>query len=524
MEAAAWRAGHRVAIGAILALSVTVAWWSRAPEISAGGDEATYVILSRSLEHGRYRDEFLRGTPPHAKYPPGIPIWIALIRRIAGPNLDAVRAANILLLALTALILGDALRRMAGPWIGVAAVALTALPPPLLSSSGTVLSEVPYAFLATLAVWLTLVADSEARGPWATAAALAAALASFLTRTVGFTVVVAVIAWLLLLRRWTYALWSALVSSAVVAGWLAYTAHASAAGGVSYADNLRHIASAGPGGAAGFLVQVGANARSYLLNLPWSLGVPTLPGTLVDNVLWLLVLGVSGIAGVLALFRKWPAAAAHLLLSIGVLLAWPWPIDRLITPVIPLIVAAVLTGGFVLARRLGGKAQQLVPLLLAVPLSFPGLISYAAHDTNHRCDHRDATAFRCLVPLDRSIVAAAQIIRDSAPPDAVIATAKPATIFYFSGHRTVHLLDLLRTENETGSLDWRSEGVDWILLTNGTPVEHRAATRLLDHYCDGLVVSAPSPRATLLLSATPAAGASRNACPDLQLFLREPPD
>src|SRR5262249_29719967 len=152
------------------------------------------------LTHGHYRDEFLRGTPAHAKYPPGTAVWIAGVRQLAGASVDATRAANVLLLCVTAVLLGDALRRLIGPWPGVAGVAVTALPVPLLQSAGTALSEPLFLFLLIAALWAALVADATGRARWA-AASVAAGLAAFLTRTAGFTVVAGIVAWLLWRRR-----------------------------------------------------------------------------------------------------------------------------------------------------------------------------------------------------------------------------------------------------------------------------------------------------------------------------------
>jgi 4-amino-4-deoxy-L-arabinose transferase-like glycosyltransferase len=520
-----WRLAHRLAIAVILAVFASVSWWTRAPEVAVGGDEATYIILSHSLEHGRYHDEFQRGTPPHAKYPPGTAIWIALVRQIAGPNLEAVRAANILLLALTALVLGDSVRRLTGPWPGVAGVALTALSPPLLGLSGTALSEIPYAFLATVAVWTTLVADNDGRARW-TAAALGAALASFLTRTAGFTAVAGVLAWTLLRRRRpAQVVGSLLGSAAVIGGWFAYVAHAAAghSSNASYAGNLRFVGAADPERAGGLLVQLATNAKVYLLMLPSSLGVPTLPGTLIDNLVWLLILGIAGAVGLIAFLRRWPAAALHVILSAGVLLVWPWPFERLLSPILPLILAAVLTGAFGLARALGRRAQIIVPLALAVLFSIPGLIGYLGQDTNHLCDRRSPyDDSRCFSPTIRAMVAATRVIRDSAPRGAVIATEKPATVFYFSGHLTVPLLETLRSGQLNGSLDLTSS--DWILLSKLLRREQNAGTRLLERYCERLKVGARSPPTTLLLAQKAPAGPGANACPALQGFLQELPD
>lgn len=491
--------------------------------MTASGDDATFIILSQSLEHGRYHDEFLVGTPPHAKFPPGMPVWIAFLRQVAGPSLEFVRGANLLLLGLTGLLLGDAIRRMTGPWPGVAGVALTALSPPLLQLSGTAFSEVPYAFLATASVWTTIVADKAGRGRW-TALALAAALASFLTRTAGLSVVGGVIAWMLLARRWKRAAWSLLISASVIGGWFWYTTSATKTGAAStYAGDLRNVASARPGRSSGLLGQAARNAREYVTALPPTFGLPAVPGTPADNLVWLLILGIPGTVGLLVLIRKWPAGAGHLLLSGGMLLVWPWAVERLLAPLIPIIAAAVLTGSVAIARSRGPKAQAFAPLALAVLVALSGLVTYLAHDTNHRCERRDPYAdSRCFPPQDRGLVAAARMIRDSLPSGAVVATAKPATVFYFSGHPTIPVQAMFLTQRLDGVPGLGSNGAHTMLLSQVTSVERWVATRLLDGPCERLEVRAGAPSATLLLRERPSLGPGENACAALKQFLQAP--
>jgi 4-amino-4-deoxy-L-arabinose transferase-like glycosyltransferase len=510
-----WRFGHGLVIGVILLVAVLAGWWTRAPEVGVGGDEATYVILSRSLAQGRYRDESLLGAPPHAKYPPGMPAWIGAIQAVSGPGLDGVRAANLLLLALTALLIGDAVRRLSGPWPGAAAVALTAFSPGLLEFAGMALSEVPFTFLVAGSLWLTLRFNGDPR-PGGIAAAMAAAVAGFLVRSAGITAVAGVLAWLVVRRRLRSGWIAVLVSALAIAGWFAYTALAGPASdtGSSYGRDLSEVASTGPGGFAGLLMQGTNNARLYLLALPESLGVPTIPGTPIDNLLWLVVLLACGSVGLLALLRRWPAAAVHLLLSAAVLVVWPWPVIRLMIPMLPLIGAALLLGSFALAGRIGPTAQTIVPLVFAALLSSSGLVAHLARDTNHECNRRnpyDDPA--CFSPGNRNMVWAARLIRDSAPPGTVVATGRPAAVHYFSGRPTLSLSALRRSAGESGTPD---PAIIWVLLSDLNSRERSAARRLRELGCERFEVRARAPRVVLLVPRASPAGPGADACAALQ--------
>ncbi|HEX7024310.1 MAG TPA: glycosyltransferase family 39 protein, partial [Gemmatimonadales bacterium] len=517
---------HQVVIGAILLVAVAAGWWARAPGVGAGGDETTYLVLSRSLEHGRYHDEFLQGTPPHAKYPPGTPLWLAMVRWTAGSSLDAVQAANLLLLALTALMLGDAVRRLTGPWPGVAAVGLSAMSPPLLQLAGSAVSEVPFTFLAVAALWLTLLADRDRRSR-GTAAALVAALGAFLTRSAGIATVAGIIAWILMRRRWRPALGALLLSAVVVGGWFAYAARAGSTSdpGSSYARDMSRVGTAGRGGIGGLFLQAATNAKEYVLMLPQSLAVPLLPGTLIDNLIWLVILGACGTMGMVVFLRRWPAAAVHLVLSFAVLLAWPWPLPRLIVPMLPLVAAAVLTGAFVIARTIGARAQVIVPLALAALLGVPGLLAFTATDTNHLCDRRNpGYESVCFPEHSAGMVAAARWISDTAPPGAVIATTKPSTVFYFSGHRTMPLLSTARPGRADDLAEIGAKGIDWILLSQVMRNERAIANEWLGGDCQRLEVRAEIPQGALLLSLRAPPGSGSDACDAIRRFVLAFPD
>ena len=517
-----WRRVHWIVIAAILVLSGSLGWWMREPDVGIGGDEITYITLSHSLARGHYRDEFLRGTPPHAKYPPGTALWIAGIRQLAGPDVDAIRAANLLLLGLTALLLGDAVRRLVGPVGGVAGVAVTALSAPLLDISGTALSEPLFVCLLVLAFWAALVADDNGV-PRRSVVSFAAGLAAFLTRTAGFTVVAGLVVWLLARKRWRAAAVALLASALVIGGWVAYSAHTAARTPLSstYLDNLRQLDAVSSGARGGLVAQMSRNARAYYQILFGLLGVPTVAGTWVDNVIWVAGLGSCGVVGLAALVRRWTGVAVHLVLAVGLLLLWPWPLDRLLLPLLPLLLVTLLVGAWSLTRRFGPRVQDVTLGLLIVPLALTGLVARLTHDTNHRCDHQDPYSDpRCFSAGARDLVAAARLVRDSSGSNAVVATGLTATVFYFSGHPTLPLYSVPWPQTTADSLELPTRGADLLLLTTLLSRDRRTARALLPG-CDRFAVNWRSPPSTLILSQR-RLGSGGDACDALRRFLQEP--
>jgi len=508
---APWRRRHWAVAAAISLVALLLGWEGRAPEVSVWGDEATYVILSHSLEQGRYHDEYLVGTPPHAKYPPGTPAWIWMLRHVAGPDLDVVRAANLILLVLAGLLTGDAVRRLAGPWPGVATIAAIGFNPVLLYWSGTALSEALFIFLVALSLWATLVGGERA-APWVLLASVAS-LGSFLVRTIGFTTVIGVAVWLALRYRWRLLALHVFASLAVIGGWAWYAFDvATIAAGSSYARDLKLVGSTGRGGSQDLAAQAWHNAVEYLGRIvPRSFGLPYVEGTGLDNVVWLLAIVGTAAVGFIGFGRRWPAALVYAGASCAVLLIWPWPIHRLVVPLLPFIAAAALGGTASLASRLPRRGRT---MLLGLVTST--LVVGAFHTSLNRvwrstCQ-RDSpyTASGCFELRARGFVAAARFVRDSLPPRAIIATSIPATVYYFGERLTAPISVLAPGAAQQGAPNPNRSPADYVLLGTADPAGDLAGRRLLLGRCDRWRVRARFDANTLILE--PAGSEPGDAC------------
>lgn len=513
-----WGWPHQAVLGGLLVLSLGLGWWTRAPEVSTGGDEATYLLLSESLSRGHYRDEFLLGTPPHAQYPPGNPAWVAAIHSVAGLGSGPVQAANLLLLALTSLLIGDAVRRIAGTWPGVAAAGLTALNPALLRASGTALSETPFVFLASLSLWATLRFDGQRRHLWVILT-IAAAVGAFLTRSAGLALLGGIGVWLLLRKEWRLAVAHGLVSLAIAGSWFSYTRWAASFDlGLSYGQDLEHLAARADAGPHALVRQFASNAAWYAFEgLPWTFGVPGAHGSIPVLVLQGLVLILVVTIGFVALSRRWPAAAGYFVAAVTILLIWPWREDRLLVPLVPLLITIGFLASSTVLRLRPTRLVTIGVVLMAGLVGTAGLFSYLRLDRFRHCNRTDPYADRGCYPVERrDFVAAARFIRDSLPPEAVVVTAKPATVHYFSRRQTVRLPRLLRDEERTGALILNRLGADIILLGHLVPIEERAATMLRQH-CSTLEVRATFSSSTLVLAPKGTAGPA-DACEALERY------
>ena len=511
--------GHRArraAIAVVLSLGVFLGWQGRSAPLTVNGDDATYVTLSQSLEHGRYHDEFLVGTPPHAQYPPGMPAWLLVVRQVTGSKLAVPQFASFLLLALIAFLVADALRLLGMPWLGVTVSAAVMFNPGLVWVSSALMSETLYTAGSTLALYLAL--RDELRptraGP---VLALTTAIGAFLTRSIGLAMIGAVIGTFAIRRRKTAFLVGGLVSLLVIAGWFAYTAWATrhTATGHTYAADFAVLSNRGHLGA--IMARAFTNVRWYASRLPQEVfGVPDIPGTALDTWLEAGVMIATMLAGLAQLWRPWPSAVLSLFFSAAIMLVF-WPFLRLSVPLVPVLITAMALGLVWTGRQLGLARPAAAAVVLTLALAMLGVqreITSALRASSCRASAEYIDA-RCYDQEVRNLMAAAQFLRDSVAGPEIVASSKPATLFQVSAHQGLHLESVLRQDLRHVL---RPEGpVSYILLTHLRSFEPGEVTDSLVPLCRRLSpIRSYLPDALLL--AVRDTGVSINACDALATF------
>jgi len=440
---ARWSTPQLAALCLIAGIVVVVGWLLRQPDVMAGGDDTVYLLLAKSLAAGQYRDIFLAGAPPHVKYPPGMPLWLAAVES-TGLGLPAMQFGQLIMLAATALLVADALRRLQAPWLGVVAAAVIGWNPTLLELAGIMYSEMLFTLLFTLCLWALLrveQSDCSRRGHEAIVVAILAAAAAFLTRTAGLAVLTTVPLVLLLRRRWWPAALAALIGVVLIAGWTAHVTSAteSLAARSYVADLALAPLDSTPGGLAGRAV---ANVRSYIVTISvGTLGLPGIPHNPIDNLIWTVVLGGGAVLGCVFCLRRWSAVPIVMVAYGAILLAWPWPLFRLAVPFVPVGIAAMLLGAA------WPVSQPWPPLMRFLPLtSLLTVLGLGVMNGNMgraravaQCSRVDAwrAPSPCAPPREHALVAVARSARGALPHGSVIATSKESVVFHFSGHQTI---------------------------------------------------------------------------------------
>lgn len=438
------------------------------PTLFPGGDNANYMILGESLRSGAgYRDLYLPTEPLHAKYPPLFPALLAALGWLGGLQLYklAMLACTVTAVWLTIRIGRQLLGDGSALLVGV----LLAVNPVLLEYAHYVLSEAPFVALVLISLWAA--GRSGGRG---FGLAVLTAIAAFLTRTAGLTVLLAIPLAAALSRRFRRASLAGGAGLAVMLAWGVYQRWAAP----EQAGYLQELAlrnpydpAAGSVGLGGLFARAAGNAWTYVSRvLPQTLtgldpmGAPTVL-TLIGVALAALVL----VGWVRRVQERVGAAELFVLLYAGLICMWPevWTDRRFLLPLAPLLLVFSVSGahhvGEIWRPRLGAWAARAPTPVLVLLIALPAL-GYVVRQAPLRteCVALYRAGDPCDQPALASLYAAARWAQANTEPEAIIANRKPRLFYWHSQRRG----DLYRYSTETEAVIRGLEqmGADYVVV------------------------------------------------------------
>jgi 4-amino-4-deoxy-L-arabinose transferase-like glycosyltransferase len=330
--------------------------------IPIGGfyDDAFYVILAKSLATGHgYRNLNLPGAPFATHYPPGYPLFLALLWKI-GPafpaNLVLFKLANVAFLALVAGFAYRLGREQMGLGTGAALVAVivgTATTPALYLSS-MVLSETM--FLA-LAIALLVQAERMTRAAPNLRGAIGLGACTgllFLVRSQAIALIGAIALVYLMRRRWREAGLTLGVALGVILPWILWTAaHADTVPALLRGDYGSYFAwffdgvrERGPGIVFDTLRR---NVPDMFGHIAHRLRPPANP---IPEVVASSCVALLGILGIARLVRRAPVTMAFLGGYLAIVAVWPFAPVRFLLGVWVLLMLVLAAGADALAEGL----------------------------------------------------------------------------------------------------------------------------------------------------------------------------
>lgn len=429
--------------GAAVSIAIAVAAFD--PRVFTGGDNAAYYALAEALASGRgYVDLVTPGHPAHTQYPPGFPLLLVPLHWLFDGSYPALKLAS-LLAAVGALAGVHALARRdrAVPaWAVAAAVPLVGLNPVFLDYSHRVLSDMAYLALVLLA--LTAFARSSGeppgRGRGAWLAGLVLSAGAFYVRTAGVALLLAAVGAAAFRRQGGRTAAAAFGLVAAVAPWVFWTASRRPPETGGYVEQLLSANPYDPTGPIvspiGLAATVVNNAGYYATvefpSLMWPAGgVPPV----AFRVLVLLVGGGLAVAGVGRAVRMRGVAVHDLyaIVTIAILVVWPFISDRFFLAITPVVWLYLLIGLDAGSRRLAGTHAPalFVAAAVAVALLVGGLARVPPTWAVVRA-HLDGDELAGYDPFWQDYFEAARWIGRE-DPTAVIVARKPRLAWLWSG-------------------------------------------------------------------------------------------
>lgn len=460
--------------GALLAAALVQPVWD-----TSGGDDGMYVMLAWSLRHGLgYVHEVGSRAIPHTVWPPGLPAMLAgvLLARpestvVSAQALQMLKLVPVLAYAYSILLAWVWVRSIGGSAlaaIGVAALFL--LHPAAIVFSQLLRAELPYTALslgALIAAERHLLPDKCGTGyrnnrVWRHSLILLLALAAAYTRPIGVTLLGAVLLRLLLAGRLRLMLVSGALGGLALLPWLVWVTRFS----MDDQEAMRVLARSH----FSWLLQRETGTfdimQRSLGELPlWALqglwlyaGYGT-PHLLVQSRLPLepvagLAVTALLIAGGIACWRQGAKVSClYVLLYLGILLVWEERTNRLLVPLLPVLLYCAYQGLDSALRRLpamaavglarlpvprhGGmlsKAARTSPVLAAVVFLLLGANYVRVGTLMLTRVHACGEAADCLYPPAwQGFLAAGEWLRLHTTGEDIVLTTEPVKLRLASG-------------------------------------------------------------------------------------------
>lgn len=405
------------------------------PKLFTGGDNAVYINLAQSLVHGKgYKDLNKPGEPGHTQYPPGLPLLLSLVMLVFGKSVIAMKFF-IMLCGVAAFYLFYLISRRVFKDNFFLACAAYLLVPIFISYNHWILSEIPF-LLANLAVIYFILRTEEGKKIFYYPAFLCTVFAFFI-RTPGIALVMAVLAYLIVRRKYRELLIFSALFLVLLIPWLIRNAHYSQTGG--YIDQFlaknMYQPDLGRIGIADFLGRIFNNFRAYIFAiLPQSLfsAITAKPLLFLLGLLSTTLLGYE----LYNRRREWSIFEFFLIFGFPLQLIWPavWTSDRFLLPLLPVMIIYLLLG----LIRLSARIKYLIPALSIFFILVNTLAIFAqarAAVTNNRAYLR-GDHYAGYEPVWRRYFETIDWIKKNIPDDKIILNRKPEFVYLLSGHKS----------------------------------------------------------------------------------------
>ncbi len=428
------------------------------PKLYINGDNVDYIRLAETVLRG---DLWASG-----KYPPLFPWLLAVPQSLFGTALLPQKILVTVLFLGSGMLLMRRARRVFPPGWGepIAWIAVTLVP--VLEFGHYVMSEIPYLFLSLVALEVIERIPKERMCAWLGAAL--AMMATFYVRSVGASLVAAILLSLILQRRVLISKTVRLAAVCLILG-LPWVLRSILGPPNPYFLQLIQVNPYHPEFGmlelAGWLERIATNVRIYLVGeIPsslfptyfrWSYNPPELRYEFLPWFILWIPLGLLAV-GLLRSLRRREAAGFYVLFYLALNLLWPrlWTGLRFLVPLLPLLFFMMFEGALWLLGLVGDRfpRRPRLALVLVGIWVLLGARNQATLAGEVRSYPTDWDAY----------FRAAVWIRDYAPSEAIIVDRKATMLAYVTG-RTV--IPFPREQDTEKMIAWmKREEVDLVVV------------------------------------------------------------
>lgn len=384
-------------------------------------DGAGYALLAKSLVGGAgYRAIDHPDRPRHAHFPPGYPVFLAALWRITGISVPAAHLASIACSLGATLVSWTWFRRMLPSRVAFLLGLCVAFNWSWTRHGSAIQSEPLYLLLGQSA--LLFASCSRSADRWRRGVALGGVVAACtLTRHVGITLAVAVVADLYSRRQRRTAMTCAGVFVLAILPWIAWIARAGGRNQLKLIS-LDHIGAT-----------VVSNAVFYIRRIPdlvtgplVEVGTVFRPRSTTLATIWALLFCGVVFFGWISCLRTGRRRLAGMLplVTLPLLLVWPFTeAGRFLIPLLPIVLVGCVEGIGRLLARFGCRGPRSSAALTIVALSAP----YSLFST---LTDRAGAAFLQHADFD----AACAWLATQSTKEGPILARHPGDVYWQSGH------------------------------------------------------------------------------------------
>ena len=481
---------------AILVISLGVSIFAFDEKLSLTGDNTEFIILTRGLAQGEGMSLINYPTPKiSTKYPFGLPVLLSPLAMLFDADAEPGAMTDwvmmkwlVVVMFVTAMVVLFYI--VADQWGRAPALAVTGLTmtnPLIVDYGHQVMSEVPFllfSLLALLCLERSMKRQEIAGNHWLLGG-FAFMMWAYYIRSMGVVLVLAIVLYMAQQRQYRKSLITAVAAAAVALPW---TLRNQAVGsGAVYLKQLvlqnPYYPDRGIVTLADYINRLSYNLLAYVpREIPgalWPIFQPTLSliqwspqNSDIFHPLSILVITLTVYTIALCVARGHHLLLLnYLVLSIGILVVWPWPSDRFLVPVVPLMILFTLRVVTDLARRaasrLGGSALSVGGIAVVVA----GLLAMNLFGL----DRVAAAAQQNYPDAFGNYYAAGQWLKENTSRNAVVCGRKPFWMHVVSGRKAVPYV-FKEPPEVLASLE--ENGVDYVVVAqlSRTTLKHLIPT------------------------------------------------